>query len=79
MNELKKLFARLIFGLRYKRAVRKAVHMNKQSGRKFFVILMKGKPVVVSKQDIKYLVATRHFKKGVKLQDIEKRALFITK
>ena len=79
MNELKKLFARLIFGLRYKRAVRKAVQLNKQTGRKYFVVLLKGKPVVLSKKSIKYLVNTRHFKKVVKLQDIEKRALFITK
>ena len=69
----------IIFGWRYKRAVRKAVKVQALTGRKQFVILYKGKPVVVSKKKIRSLVATHYFKKGMAVQDIEKRALFVTK
>lgn len=64
---------------RYKRAVKKAIELQKLIGRKQFVLVVNGKLRVVAKQDIKTMVATRQFKKGVKVQDIEKRALFVTK
>lgn len=64
---------------RYKRTVKKAIELQKLTGRKQFVLVVNGKLRVVAKQDIKTMVATRQFKKGVKVQDIEKRALFVTK
>lgn len=69
----------LIFGWRYKRAVRKALRFQRLTGRKQFVIAYKGKPVVVSKKKIRTLVATHTFTKGITVQDIERRALFVTK
>ncbi len=69
----------LIFGWRYKRAVKKAVKVQSLTGRKQFVIVYKGKPVVVSKKKIRALVSTRTFRKGTTVQDIEQRALFVTK
>lgn len=64
---------------RYKRAVKEALKRQKLTGRKQFVVVVNGKLKVVAKQDIKMMVATRKFRKGVKVQDIEKRALFVTK
>lgn len=69
----------IINAWRYKRAIRKAVKLQKLTGRKYFVLVVNGKLRVVAKQDIKIMVATRQFRKGVKVQDIEKRALFVTK
>ena len=69
----------IIFGWRYKRAVKKAVKVEHITGRKQFVIMYDGKPVVVSKKKIRNLVATRYFRKGITVQEIEKRALFVTK
>lgn len=69
----------IINAWRYKRAIKQAVKLQKLTGRKQFVVVVNGKLRVVAKQDIKRMVATRQFKKGVKVQDIEKRALFITK
>ena len=69
----------IINAWRYKRAIRKAVKLQKLTGRKYFVLVVNGKLKVVAKQDIKMMVATRQFRKGVKVQDIEKRALFVTK
>lgn len=68
----------LIFGWRYKRAVRKAVKVQRLTGRKQFVIMYKGKPEVVSKKKIRSLVTTHYFQKGITVQDIERKALFVT-
>ena len=75
---MRKLIKDLIFAWRYKRAVRKAVEAQRLTGRKQFVILYGGKPVVVSKKKLGQLVAAHSFRKGVKIQDIERLALFIT-
>lgn len=72
------LIKRLIFAFRYKKAVKRAVKLRNLTGRKYFVIILKGKPKAVSKRTIKQLIAARRFKPGTKVQDIEKRALFIT-
>lgn len=69
----------IIFGWRYKRAVKKAIEVQQVTGRKQLVVVYNGKPVVVSKRKIRNLVATGCFVKGLKVQNIEKRALFITK
>jgi hypothetical protein len=69
----------LIFGWRYKRAVKKAVKVQSLTGRKQFVIMYKGRPVVISKRKIRTLVATHYFAKGMTVQDIERKALFVTK
>lgn len=69
----------IINAWRYKRAIRKAVELQKLTGRKYFVLVVNGKMKVVAKKDIRTMVATRQFKKGVRVGDIEKRALFVTK
>lgn len=69
----------LLNAWRYKRAVKEAFKRQKLTGRKQLVVVVNGKLKVVAKQDIKMMVATRKFRKGVKVQDIEKRALFVTK
>jgi hypothetical protein len=43
------------------------------------VIILEGKPTVVSKGELRKLKAKGAFKKGVTLQDFEKRALFVSK
>ena len=76
---MKQLIKDLINAWRYKRAVRKAVKLRELTGRKYFVLVVNGKMSVVAKKDIRTMVATRQFKKGVRVDDIEKRALFVTK
>lgn len=73
-----KLIQDIIFAWKYKRAVRRA---NKLSGlfkMKYYVLNMGGRLIVVPKQNIRRLVSERKFRKGVKVADIEKRALYIT-
>lgn len=45
---------------------------------KFYVIYLNGRLKVVPKKNIKELVARHRFRKGITVQDIEKRALFVT-
>lgn len=76
---MKKLIKRIIFAWHYRRAVKKAVAFYEQTGRKYYVIHLNGKLKVVAKKDIRLLIARHRFRKGVKVTDIENRALFITK
>ncbi len=73
-----KLIKRIIFALRYKRAVRRAIRFHQITGLKHLVIIINRKPVTVSKRDLKNLIKRHRFKKGVTVQDIESKALFIT-
>ncbi len=73
------LIKRIIFAWRYKRAVRKAKQLAELTGLRYWVIYLNGGLKVVPKKAIKELVKNRRFRKGVTVDDIEKRALFITK
>jgi len=66
-----------IFAWRYKRAVRKAKKLASLFGMKYYVVAINGKIKVAPKQAFKELIRTRRFRKGVTIQDIERRALFI--
>lgn len=63
---------------RYKRAVRKAKEFAALFGMKYYVISLGGSLKVVPKQTVKELVRRRRFRKGVTVEDIERRALFVT-
>ena len=73
-----RLIKDLVFAWRYKWAVKKAVELSRLHGMKFYVIRLNGKIKIVPKRTIKELMARRRFRKGVTVQDIEKRALFVT-
>jgi hypothetical protein len=77
-GDMFRLIKDLIFAWQYKRAVKKAVKLSKLHGMKFYVVYLNGGLKVVPKKAIKELVARRRFRKGVTVQDIEKRALFVT-
>lgn len=68
----------LIFAYKYKRAVRQAQELSKLFGKKYYVIYLGGALKVVPKRTIRELVRARRFRKGVKVADIEKRALYVT-
>ena len=72
------IIQKIIFSWRYRRAVSNAERLHRSTKRKYLVIILDGKPVAVSKQRLRRLVATRKFRKGVTLADIEKRALYTT-
>ncbi len=63
---------------RYRNAVRKAKKLAALFGMKYYVISLNGSLKVVPKQTIRELVRRRRFRKGVTVEDIERRALFVT-
>lgn len=73
-----KLIKDIFFAWKYKRAVRKAKKMSALFGMKYYVLNMGGRIKVVPKQNIRHLVRTHRFRKGVKVADIEKIALYVT-
>lgn len=50
----------------------------KAAGMKYYVIYMNGSLKVVPKRTIRELVAKHRFRKGVKVADIERRAIYVT-
>ena len=73
------LIRRLIFAWKYKRAVRTATRLAELTGMRYLMIYLNGSLKVVPKQTIRELVRRHRFRKGVTVDDIERRALFITK
>lgn len=73
-----KLIKDIIFAWKYKRAVREAKKLSALFGMKYYVLNMGGRLKVVPKQNIRHLVRTHRFRKGVKVADIEKHALYVT-
>lgn len=74
-----RLIRRIIFQWRKYIAIKAAIRAHEADGRKYLVIILDGKPTVVSKGELRKWKARGAFKKGVMVQDIEKRALFISK
>lgn len=73
-----KFFKAIIFDWRLKHARRRADRLHALYGRKFLVITLRRRPVVVSKQQIKTLIADGVFRKGIKPADIEAKAIYRT-
>lgn len=73
------LIKRIIFAWKYKHSIRKAKRLSKLTGLKYYVILLNGGLKVVPKKTIKELISKKRFRKGTTIQEIENRALFITK
>ena len=70
---------KLIWGSRFRRKVKEANQLAELFRMRYFVIMMNGSLKVVPKKTLKELIARGRFKRGTTIQDIEKRALYITK
>jgi hypothetical protein len=73
-----KLIKDIVFAVRFKRAVRKANKLSALFKMKYYVLNMGGRLKVVPKRNIRQLIRQRRFKKGIRLADIERRALYVT-
>ncbi len=74
-----KFIKKCIWAVRYKSAVRKAKKMAGLFDTTYLVIMLNGRLKVVPKKTIKHLVATRRFKRGTTVQDIERCALYVAR
>lgn len=75
---MKQFIKDIILNYRIKRAIKLAKELSQASKRKYIVLLVAGVPKVYAKQDLKKMIAQRKFRKGVTIQDLEKRAILIT-
>lgn len=79
---MKKMFTAIrkyIWAIRFRRKVKEANQLAELFRMRYFVIMMNGSLKVVPKKTLKELIARGRFKRGTTIQDIEKRALYITK
>lgn len=68
----------IIWGWRYKHAVRKANKLAALTGMKYYVVLLNGSLKVAPKRNFKALIKRHRFVPGTTIQDIERRALYVT-
>lgn len=68
----------LIFGFRFKRAVKKADSLHHITHRKYMVLVINRKLEVLSKHEVKKFLNNGIFRKGTTLYDIEQKALYTT-
>lgn len=73
-----KLIKDFIWGWQVKRAIHKADKLAKLFGLKYIVIYLNGSLKVVPKRTIRELVAKHRFRKGVRVADIERCAIYVT-
>ena len=71
-----KFIKKVIFSYRLGREIKKADRRKAATGKKHFVINICGKPMCVSKEHIRRLVAQGYYKEGVTVADIAAKALY---
>jgi hypothetical protein len=71
-----KKIKQLIFALRYTLAVQRAKKIAVKTGSRCYVTIFNGRPCIVIKQRIEQLASEGY---PVKVEDLERMALFITK
>lgn len=72
------IFEKMILKWRIKQAIRQARSESRWYNRKFMVLMLKGKPICMSKQRLKELHQAKAFRKGVTIEQIERTAIFST-
>lgn len=75
---MKQFIKDMILNYRIKRAVKLAGELSQVSKRKYVVLLVAGVPKVYAKQKLKRMIAQHKFRKGVTIQDLERKAILIT-
>lgn len=78
VNNMIRLIKDIIFGFRFKSAVRRADRFHHITHRKYMVLVINKKLEVLSKQEVRKFVAGGIFQKGITAGDIESKALYIT-
>jgi hypothetical protein len=79
MKKLIRYIKRRMLALKVKKAIDVASDLSKKDGRKYMVLFVKGVPRVYAKAELRLLIRKGVFKKGTRIQDLERIAVFITK
>ena len=68
----------IIFGFRFKRAVKKADRFHHITPRNYMVLFINKRLEVISRQKLKQFIAGGVFRKGTTIRELEANALYIT-
>lgn len=79
MMAARRFFRALLFGWRKRLAERKARRKAARYGMKFLVLVFRGRPVVLSMQGIRALIAGHCFAKGFTAAKAEDMALYVAR
>lgn len=77
-KNIRAYFRAVVFDFRLGHCRREADRLRAVSGKKYLVIVMNRRPVVISKQDIKNLIRDGFYRRGVTAADIEAKAIYCT-
>lgn len=66
-------------GRKIGKLIKEAEEWAKTTGHKYYVVRFKGKIQIIPKKTFKHWIRTGHIKKGLSIQDIEARVLYITR
>ena len=75
---MKKIIKDIIFAFRFKRAVKKADRFHHITHRKYMVLVINHKLEVLSKKELRKFIDNGIFRKGITVQNIEQKALYVT-
>lgn len=78
MNIIKTIKA-ISFKRKLARRIDEAVSLREKDGRKRLILVVKRQPLIFTKKALQILINKGYFKKGTKMEDLEKKALFLTK
>ncbi|KAA6346427.1 hypothetical protein EZS27_006077 [termite gut metagenome] len=70
---------RRILASKVNKAINLASDLSEKDGRKYVVLFVKGIPCVYAKAELRLLIRKGAFKKGTRIQDLERIAVFTTK
>lgn len=62
-----------------RKAIRRATNLSKADGKRYMVLNIQGKPHVIPQAKVRALIKRHVFRKGTTIDDIRRKALFITK
>lgn len=77
-KNIRAYFRAVVFDIRLGHCRREADRLRAITGKKYLVIVMDRRPVVISKQDIKNLIRDGFYRRGVTAADIEAKAIYRT-
>lgn len=73
------IIQRYIFAYRVRKTIKQANELRNMDGKRYMVLYIKGRPRVIAQANVKALIKRHVFPKGTSIDDIRRKALFITK
>lgn len=73
------IIQRYIFAWRARKAIKQAALLSSMDGCRYMVLNIQGRPRAIAQANVKALIKRHVFPKGTTIDDLRRKALFITK